>query len=79
MRGGAGLGPPVVLGEPPDRRVIDRDAVDAMRLGGPQDRPGRASTNARVNPIAAWATSISLQRSPSSWLRRAPVDAASHR
>jgi hypothetical protein len=51
------------------------------RLGDPVPTLPRARrpTNARVNPIAEWATSISLQRSPRIWLRRAPVDAASHR
>lgn len=39
---GAGLGPSVVLNEPPDRRVVDGDPIDAMRLGRPQDRPGQA-------------------------------------
>jgi hypothetical protein len=41
--------------------------------------PVEPSTYARANPMAACRTSISIQRNPSTWLRRAPIDVANHR
>ena len=79
VRIGANLGPSPVFDQPLDGDIIDRDPIGAMCLRGPQHRSRRTSTYARAKPMAAWRASISAQRKPSSWLRRAPVEAANHK
>ena len=42
VRWAAGFGPAPVFDQPFDRGLVDRHAIGAMRLGGPQHRTGRS-------------------------------------